>query len=143
LATLAPDFWTRQRRSITDPAATRATVNVIADTLPAVVEFATRSPDEYGVVSLGRVKFAVGLEMVHGTVFWAWKSMYLCLTLPKEEVIKTGMKDFTYRNYSRFAQNYSTKELEDRLRELKEMYHRAHRGEGDFEVLLERFILNI
>lgn len=83
------------------------------------------------------------MEEVHGTVFWSWKSMYLCLMLPKEEVIKTGMKDFTYRNYSRFAQNYSTKELEDRLRELKEMYHRAHRGEGDFEVLLERFILNI
>ncbi len=83
------------------------------------------------------------MEEVHGTVFWAWKSMYLAETLSKEEAIRTGMKEYTYQNYVRFAKNYSREELSDRLRVLKDMYHLAHRGEGDFDVLLERFILGL
>jgi hypothetical protein len=44
-----------------EPAATRPIVSVMATTLPAVTLLATRSPDAYTSVLLGRVKLAVGL----------------------------------------------------------------------------------
>ncbi len=83
------------------------------------------------------------MEEVHGTIFWAFKSMYIALTLSKEEALASGMKPFTYQNYYSFAKKYLTPELEERLGELKEMYHKAHRGEGDLDVALEQFLLRL
>ena len=83
------------------------------------------------------------MEEVHGTIFWAFKSMYIALTLSKSETVTTGMKDFTYRNYYTFAKKYLKKELEDKLRELKDMYHLGHRGEGELGILLEQFLLRL
>ncbi len=83
------------------------------------------------------------MEEVHGTIFWAFKSMHIALTLPKPEALATGMKEFTYRNYYGFAKKYLKKELEDKLSELKDMYHMGHRGEGELEVLIEQFLLRL
>ncbi len=83
------------------------------------------------------------MEEVHGTIFWAFKSMHLALILPKPEALAAGMKDFTYRNYYTYAKKYLKKELEDKLRELKDIYHTGHRGEGELEIHLEQFILKL
>lgn len=83
------------------------------------------------------------MEEVHGTIFWAFKSMHLALLLPKSEALATGMKEFTYRNYYGFAKKYLKKELEDKLSELKDIYHHGHRGEGELEVLMEQFLLRL
>jgi hypothetical protein len=40
------------------------------------------------------------------------------------------------------SKKYLGNELDDKLRELKNMYHDAHRGEGDLDALLEQFVLN-
>ncbi len=83
------------------------------------------------------------MEEVHGTIFWAVKSMYLVAILPKEEALNTGMKEFTYRNYQNFAKKFLVPELKTKLAELKEMYHRAHRGEGELDIFLEEFLLHL
>lgn len=83
------------------------------------------------------------MEEVHGTIFWAVKSMYIAATVTKEEAIATGMKEFTYRTYLNFAKKYLVPELKEKLGELKEMYHRAHRGEGDLDTALELFLLKL
>jgi len=83
------------------------------------------------------------MEEVHGTIFWAVKSMYIAATATKEEAIATGMKEFTYRTYLNFAKKYLVSELKEKLGELKEMYHRAHRGEGELDVALESFLLKL
>lgn len=83
------------------------------------------------------------MEEVHGTIFWAFKSMHLALVLPKADALATGMKEFTYRNYYGFAKKYLKKELEEKLNELKDMYHHGHRGEGELEVLIEQFLLRL
>ena len=83
------------------------------------------------------------MEEVHGTIFWAFKSMHIALVLPKPEAFATGMKDFTYRNYYGFAKKYLKKELEDKLSELKDIYHMGHRGEGELGVLIEQFLLRL
>lgn len=83
------------------------------------------------------------MEEVHGTVFWAFKTMYLIATLAKPDVLASGVKEFTYKNYAVGAKKYTTTELAQKLSELKNMYHYAHRGEGDFDVLMEQFVLAI
>lgn len=83
------------------------------------------------------------MEEVHGTVYWAFKTMYLISVLAKPDAIATGMKEFTYKNYAVSAKKFTTVELVEKLRELKDMYHRAHRGEGDFEVMMEEFVLAV
>ncbi len=83
------------------------------------------------------------MEEVHGTIFWAVKSMYLVAVLPKEEALNTGMKEFTYRNYQNFSKKFLVPELKAKLSDLKEMYHRAHRGEGELDIFLEEFLLHL
>jgi DNA polymerase III delta subunit len=83
------------------------------------------------------------MEEVHGTIFWAVKSMYITATLEKEEALATGMKDYTYRTYLNFSKKYLVPELKEKLGELKEMYHLAHRGEGELEVMIESFLLKL
>ena len=83
------------------------------------------------------------MEEVHGTIFWIWKSMYLAATQEKATVLRTGMKEYPYAKALKFSKNYDLAELDKGLRNLKDMYHQAHRGEGDLEYLIERFILDL
>ena len=82
-------------------------------------------------------------EEVHGTIFWAVKTLYMCATKPKAEALAFGMKEFTYRKYLEGAKHFLVRDLEEKLGELKEMYHRAHRGEGELDVFLEQFLLRL
>lgn len=83
------------------------------------------------------------MEELHGTIFWAFKSMYICATKKKEEAIASGMKEYSYRTYFNYAKNFLIPEIEDKLAQLKEMYHAAHRGEEELDVLIEKFLLKL
>lgn len=83
------------------------------------------------------------MEEVHGTIFWAFKSLYITATASKEDALLSGMKDYTYRTYLNFSKKYLVPELKTKLGELKEMYHLAHRGECDLEAELELFLLRL
>ena len=80
-------------------------------------------------------------EEVHGIFFWQVKAMLAAIksTSPAE----AGLNPFVYDKAKRFAKKYEIEKLESMSRELFQMYHRAHRGEIDFAVSLERFILEI
>ncbi len=80
-------------------------------------------------------------EGIHGTIFWATKLLYLCAHCDKEEAIKAGVSQYNYQRYLTNSKKYLGHELDDRLRELKNMYHEAHRGNGDFDCLLEQYLL--
>ncbi|KKU79406.1 MAG: hypothetical protein UY04_C0010G0023 [Parcubacteria group bacterium GW2011_GWA2_47_7] len=80
-------------------------------------------------------------EEIHGTIFWAIKLLYLCANCNKEEAIKAGVSPYNYSRYLTNSKKFLDTELEDRLRELKDMYHKAHRGEGDFDAMLEQYVL--
>lgn len=83
------------------------------------------------------------MEEVHGMVFWAVKTLYLCKTQTKEEAMRAGVKEFTYRNYEPRAKRFLLSELEQKLAELKEMYHAAHEGGGALGLSLEQFLLKL
>ncbi len=83
------------------------------------------------------------MEEVHGMIFWAVKALYLSATQTREEAIKAGMKEFTYRTYQPRAKNFLVRELEEKLGELKDMYHAAHQGDTDLGLFLEQFLLKL
>mgnify|MGYP001566822422 CR=1 FL=1 len=83
------------------------------------------------------------MEEVHGTIFWAFKSLYICRTMEREEALASGMKEYTFRTYKNYSKNYLVDDLKRILTELKEMYHDAHRGDGDLGLALERMLLGL
>lgn len=83
------------------------------------------------------------MEELHGMVFWAIKTLYLCATQTKEETVKAGMKAFTYCSYQPRTKKFLVSELAGRLGQLKEMYHQAHEGDADLGIFLEQFLLKL
>jgi len=83
------------------------------------------------------------MEEVHGMIFWAVKTLYMCATQKREEVMKTGMKEYTYRTYQPRTKKFLVSELEEKLAALKTMYHRAHHGDQDLGLCLEKFLLKL
>lgn len=83
------------------------------------------------------------MEEVHGRIFWAVKTLYLCKTETRDEATRSGVKEFTYHNYEPWAKRFLLPELKYKLAELKEMYHAAHEGDGDLALSLERFLLKL
>lgn len=83
------------------------------------------------------------MEAIHGMVFWALKTMLAVETLPRSEAIASGVKDFTYRKVQSGLSKYKTEEILKKIDRLKDIYHEAHRGDGDFEIELEKFILGL
>lgn len=83
------------------------------------------------------------MEEMHGMIFWAVKALYLCATQTKEEAIRAGVKEFTYRTYQPRTKNFLVRELAEKLTELKDMYHKAHEGDADLGIFLEQFLLKL
>lgn len=80
-------------------------------------------------------------EELHGTIFWAMKLLYLCANCPKDVAIAAGVSNYNYPRSLTWSKKFLAGELESKLRELRDMYHNAHRGEGELDYLLEQFIL--
>lgn len=83
------------------------------------------------------------MEAVHGMIFWAFKTLTAVATLPRADVLAAGVKSFTYSRGLSGMQKYKKEDVCARLDELKDMYHRAHRGECDLEYSLEQFLLQL
>lgn len=83
----------------------------------------------------------VPAEEVHGIFFWQVKAMLSALR--SSNAIEAGLNPFVFTKAKNYGKNYSERELKEMSRALFTMYHKAHRGEIDFYVALETFILKI
>ena len=79
-------------------------------------------------------------EELHGTLFWQVKSMILARTSRSAD--EAGLKPFVYNKAKGFAGNYSEGELENLSKGLVKVYHESRRGEGEFGVKLEMWVLS-
>lgn len=80
-------------------------------------------------------------EEIHGILFWQAKS--LALAARTSTALEAGLNPFVYSKAKRFAANFGPGEIDALLSKLVNMYHRAHRGQVDFEVELEKLALDI
>lgn len=78
-------------------------------------------------------------EEVHGGLWYQMKNMALVFSGATEE--ESGLHPFVYKKLKSASAKFSKQECDEILKELLEMNHKAHRGELDFEVALERFVL--
>ena len=83
----------------------------------------------------------VPAEEVHGIFFWQIKSMLLAKKCKTAE--EAGMKSFPFQKSREYSRNYKDGELENLSSKLVSMYHEAHRGNLDFFIALEKFILEL
>jgi DNA polymerase III delta subunit len=83
----------------------------------------------------------VPAEEVHGIFFWQVKSMLFAKKCKTAE--EAGMKDYPFRKARDYSRNYKDGELEKISFDLVSMYHEAHRGNKDFFIALEKFILEL
>lgn len=80
-------------------------------------------------------------EEIHGTLFWAMKN--IALAAVAKDAAATGLKPFVYSNAKKAMTRYSPDEIKDRLWSLTKMLGDSRRGEGELDVLLERWVLGI
>lgn len=83
----------------------------------------------------------VSSEEMHGMLFWGVKNMIL--SQEAKSAKDAGLSPFVYQKASRFSKNYSPDELHGLSKGLMELYHKARRGEGTFDIMLEKFILSL
>jgi arsenate reductase-like glutaredoxin family protein len=80
-------------------------------------------------------------EEVHAIFFWQVKAMLSALK--SREAVEAGLNPYVYTKSKAYAKNYGEEKLREMSAVLFQMYHEAHRGNIDFAVSLEKFILNL
>lgn len=80
-------------------------------------------------------------EEIHGILFWQAKA--LAIAAKTATPAESGLNPFVYNKAKRALSIWDKAEVERLVSGLVHMYHRAHRGEVDFEVELEKLALDI
>jgi DNA polymerase III delta subunit len=89
----------------------------------------------------------VPAEEVFWKVWWQTKNLLLIKTLAEGGVKslekESGLHPFVVKKNIGFSKNFSFKELDDFSWKLVELYHNARRGLADFEIGLEKILINV
>lgn len=80
-------------------------------------------------------------EQLFYKVMWLLKTMLLAQKCATAEEAK--LNPFVYRKSKGFLKNYKPGEIEKLSQELVEGYHKARRGEGEIETLVEKVLLKL
>lgn len=82
-------------------------------------------------------------EMLHGTIFWAIKSLLFAKEHTASEAVKLGLNRSSIEKFSRSASKWEREELVGTIENLVDMQHEAHSGGASLDIRLERFVLGI
>jgi len=88
---------------------------------------------------------ALASGMVPEEVFYklVWQTRALLVASKTKNASEADMKPFPYNKAKEFLRNFKPGELEKLSEALVLGYHRARRGEGEVETLVERSLLNL
>ena len=92
-------------------------------------------------IEFQKLKNIFAVEEIHGTLFWAMKNAMI--VSKAKSVSETGLKPFVYSNSKKALTKFSENELEEKFWQLTQLLGASRRGEGELEVLLERWVLEI
>lgn len=79
-------------------------------------------------------------EEIHGVVWWQFKSIHVAYDA--RTAAEADMKPYTFSKSQAFKKSWTKNELGAYLDGLVDMYHKAHRGEVDFIIEIEKLCLN-
>jgi len=100
-----------------------------------------RDKKQLWALYVGQRKAGSVPEELHGLLFWQIKSILLAGQAASAEA--AGLKPFVYGKAKQFAGNFSAEEIKTLSKNMVSIYHDAHRGMGDLDLLLERLILEL
>ncbi len=80
-------------------------------------------------------------EEVHGILFWQVKNMILASRAGSAN--ETGLSPFVYKNALTGSRNYKTEELQKMGSDLVDMTHRVRQGQGELEIMIEKWVLEL
>jgi DNA polymerase III delta subunit len=80
-------------------------------------------------------------EEIHGTLFWAFKNVALVSKSKNAE--DSGLKPFVYSNSKKALTKFSQEEVDEKFWTLTKILGDSRRGEGELDVLLEKWILSV
>lgn len=80
-------------------------------------------------------------EEIHGILFWQIKAMFQAQSAGNAK--EAGLNPFVYQKSQGFLRNFRPEELTATSSKLVSLYHNSRRGIHDFDVALEKFILEL
>ncbi len=80
-------------------------------------------------------------EEIHGTLFWCMKN--IVLASHSQIATTTGLKPFVFSSAKKAMTLYSQDEVDERFWHLTKILGDSRRGEGELDVLLEKWILGV
>jgi DNA polymerase III delta subunit len=83
----------------------------------------------------------IAAEEIHGILFWQVKAVVQAAAAGSAK--EAGLNPFVYQKSKAILQKYSLDEIKGISSKLVSMYHNARRGIHDFDVALEKFILEV
>lgn len=88
---------------------------------------------------------ALASGMAPEEVFWklVWQSKTMLIAQNTKSVAETDMKPFPYNKAKGFLKNFKEGEIERFSESLVLGYHKARRGEGEIETLVEKTLLRL
>lgn len=92
-------------------------------------------------IEFQKLKSIFAVEEIHGTLFWCFKNIALVARSKNAE--ETGLKPFVYSNAKRAVAKFSQEEIDEKLWNLTKILGDSRRGEGELEVLLEKWVLGV
>ena len=87
------------------------------------------------------VSQGVAPEEIHGVVFWAVKNMIIASRVDSQK--DSGLSPFVYRSALTGTRHYKTEELKEMSSSLIDMVHRVRNGEGEMDIMLEKWMLGV
>jgi len=80
-------------------------------------------------------------EEIHGILFWQVKNMILASRADSQK--ETGLTPYAYKNALTGSRKYKIEELQNMSGELVNMTHRVRSGDGELEVMIEKWVLSM
>jgi hypothetical protein len=80
-------------------------------------------------------------EEIHGVLWWQMKSVFLAKFCKNAE--ESGLTPYSFQKALRLSKGWELKELNILLDKLVQIYHEAHRGNGDLMVEMEGMSLGL
>lgn len=88
---------------------------------------------------------ALASGMVPEEIFWklVWQAKTMLIAERTKTVAETDMKPYPYQKAKEFLRNFKAGEVEKLSESLMLGYHKARRGEGEIECLVEKTLLSL
>ncbi len=90
---------------------------------------------------LKTIQEGIPSEELHGIIFWQVKNMAIVSKVDSQK--DCDLTPYQYKNALSGSRNYKDQDIERMMSDLVSMTHKVRSGEGDLDIMLEKWILGL